>query len=176
MSNEEKKEDHKRQEGARTKAVTYGSVANDGLIGGEIKFEKNSAFLKDRIEIWDDLFAKQKVVYEGFPRNAIKITLPDGAIKEGVSFNTSPYDIAVGISKQMADKIIVAKVKYSSRVATLDEGLLNPEAEEGVAEGDQWFFWDVKRPLEGDCEMKLLKFDDAEGKETFWHSSAHVLG
>ena len=30
-------------------------------------------------------------------------------------------------------------------------GLLNPEAEEGVEEADQWFFWDVNRPLEGSC-------------------------
>ena len=60
--------------------------------------------------------------------------MPDGAIKLGKSFETSPYDIAAGISKQMADKIVVAKVKYSKRVATLDEGLLNPEAEEGAEE------------------------------------------
>jgi len=102
--------------------------------------------------------------------------MPDGSVKEGVSFETSPYDIAAKISKQMADKIVVAKVKYSKRVATLDEGLLNPEAEEGIDEDDQWYFWDVTRALEGDCELFLFKFDDKEGKETFWHSSAHILG
>lgn len=102
--------------------------------------------------------------------------MPDGAVKEGVSFVTSPFTIAAGISKQFAEKIVVAKVKYSRRVATLDEGLLNPEAEEGVNEDDQWFFWDVNRVLEGDCDLKLFKFEDKEGKETFWHSSAHVLG
>jgi len=32
------------------------------------------------------------------------------------------------------------------------------------------------RKLEGDCHLKLFRFDDAEGKETFWHSSAHILG
>jgi threonyl-tRNA synthetase len=36
--------------------------------------------------------------------------------------------------------------------------------------------WDATRPLEGNCEIKLFTFDDPEGKETFWHSSAHVLG
>jgi hypothetical protein len=60
-------------------------------------------------------------------------------------------DIAKGISSQMAKKIVVAKVKYEKRIATLDEGLLNPEAEEGVSEDDQWFFWDMNRVLEGDC-------------------------
>lgn len=57
--------------------------------------------------------------------------MPDGAVKTGVSFETSPFDIAKGISSQFAEKIVVAKVKYSKRIATLDEGLLNPEAEEG---------------------------------------------
>ena len=56
----------------------------------------------------------------------IKITMPDDSVKEGVSFETSPYDIAAKISKQFADKLITAKVKYSRRVDTLDEGLLNP--------------------------------------------------
>ena len=32
------------------------------------------------------------------------------------------------------------------------------------------------RPLEGDCDLKLHKFDEPEGKEVFWHSSAHILG
>ena len=61
-------------------------------------------------------------------------------------------------------------------MSTLDEGLLNPEASEGKSEDDQWFLWDVNRKLEGDCELFLFKFEDEKGKETFWHSSAHVLG
>lgn len=36
--------------------------------------------------------------------------------------------------------------------------------------------WDLERPLEGDCNLKLLKFDDEEGKFVFWHSTAHVMG
>lgn len=54
----------------------------------------------------------------------------------------------------MAKTIIVAKVKYSGdRAASLDEGLINPEAEDGVKSEDQWYFWDVSRPLEGDCDL-----------------------
>ena len=67
-------------------------------------------------------------------------------------------------------------MRYAKRVATLDEGLLNPEAEEGKDEQDQWFYWDINRVLEGDCELFLYKFDNEEGRETFWQSSAHVLG
>lgn len=36
--------------------------------------------------------------------------------------------------------------------------------------------WDLDRPLEDDCKLELLKFDDPEATAVFWHSSAHVLG
>uniref|UniRef100_A0A914QSZ0 Threonyl/alanyl tRNA synthetase SAD domain-containing protein n=1 Tax=Panagrolaimus davidi TaxID=227884 RepID=A0A914QSZ0_9BILA len=36
--------------------------------------------------------------------------------------------------------------------------------------------WDLDRPFEGDETLKILKFDDDEGKAVFWHSSAHILG
>ena len=58
----------------------------------------------------------------------------------------------------------MAKVKYTKRVATLDEGLLNLEAEEVKDAQDQCFFWDMNRKLEGDCELVLYKFEQEEGK------------
>ena len=70
----------------------------------------------------------------------------------------------------------MAQVRYpEGRVATLDDALQNPEEEKGKV-GDGWMEYDATRPLEGNCEIKLLKFEDPKGKETFWHSSAHVLG
>lgn len=36
--------------------------------------------------------------------------------------------------------------------------------------------WDLNRPLEADCSLSIFKFDDDEGRDTFWHSSAHILG
>lgn len=36
--------------------------------------------------------------------------------------------------------------------------------------------FDMQRPLESDCTMEFLGFDDEEGRSVFWHSSAHVLG
>ena len=36
--------------------------------------------------------------------------------------------------------------------------------------------WDISRPLERSCQMELLTFASTEGKEVFWHSSAHILG
>lgn len=45
------------------------------------------------------------------PKEPIAITLPDGAVKEGVSFQTTPMDIAQSISSSLAKKVIVAKVR-----------------------------------------------------------------
>ena len=69
----------------------------------------------------------------------------------------------------------MAKVKHLNRVGTLDQGLINPDAEAGQ-QGEQFELYDSFRPFEGDVEIKLLTFDDPEGKMVFWHSSAHILG
>lgn len=36
--------------------------------------------------------------------------------------------------------------------------------------------WDMNRPLEGDCSLEIFRFDSVKGRDTFWHSSAHILG
>jgi threonyl-tRNA synthetase len=115
------------------------------------------------------------ILYIEFPRQPINIVLPDGKIKEGTSFVTTPLDVAKMLSNSLPDKVTVAKVKYSKRIATLDDGLVNPEDEEHGEEAG-WSLWDSFRPLEGDCELKLLTFEDPDGKVAFWHSSAHILG
>ena len=35
--------------------------------------------------------------------------------------------------------------------------------------------WDTSRPIDSDAHLKLLTWDDANGKSTFWHSSAHLM-
>ena len=59
------KEEHKRSEGARTKASTAGKVDQAGKIGGEWKFHKKPDYLDYRIKIWDELMAKQDQLYKG---------------------------------------------------------------------------------------------------------------
>lgn len=102
--------------------------------------------------------------------------MPDGAVHEGVSFKTTPMEIIKKISNSLAGKAVIAKVKYSNRVATLDTALVHIEEEEHTSEDADWAFWELERPLEGSASMKVLTFDDDEGKMTFWHTSAHVLG
>ena len=117
--------------------------------------------------------------YEDLPREAIKIIV-NGQEKEGVSFKTTPFDVAEMFDKKKAKGLLVAKVRYPDGVvATLDEGISTPipsEDEVAVADNDAWKWHDATRPFEGNVEVKLFYFEDSEGKETFWHSSAHVLG
>ena len=53
-------EAHKRTEGARTKAATAGKIQDSGVvkIGGDWKFQKNPAFLAERVAIWKELYEK----------------------------------------------------------------------------------------------------------------------
>lgn len=55
---------------------------------------------------------------------------------------------------------------------------MNTGPEEEAKEGEPIKFelYDLDRPLEGDCQLELLDFEDPLGKMVFWHSSAHVLG
>lgn len=46
-------------------------------------------------------------------KEPITITLPDGSVKEGTAWVTSPYDIAAGIAQGLADSAVVAKVTPS---------------------------------------------------------------
>jgi len=78
----------------------------------------------------------------------IKITFPDGAIREYAE-GISPLDIAKSISEGLARKILAASVNGKVQDAT--------------------------RPLYEDANLKLLTWADDDGKSTFWHSSAHLM-
>lgn len=45
-----------------------------------------------------------------------------------------------------------------------------------VAKVDGKELWDLDRPLERDCRVSYIPFTSPEGRNVFWHSSAHVLG
>ena len=78
----------------------------------------------------------------------INITLPDGAVRQYEKGITS-LEIAKSISEGLAKKVLAAKVNGQ--------------------------VWDATRAIDTDAQLKLLTWDDAEGKSTFWHSSAHLL-
>jgi threonyl-tRNA synthetase len=78
----------------------------------------------------------------------ISITLPDGSVREYDKGITS-MQIALSISEGLARNVLAAEV--------------NGEV------------WDASRPIEEDSSVKLLTWNDAKGKSTYWHSSAHLL-
>jgi threonyl-tRNA synthetase len=78
----------------------------------------------------------------------VKITFPDGAVRE-YEPGTTALDIAKSISEGLSKKVLAAVVNGQ--------------------------VWDATRPLYNDSTLKLLTWNEAEGKSTFWHSSAHLL-
>jgi threonyl-tRNA synthetase len=78
----------------------------------------------------------------------IKITLPDGSVRE-YQEGISSMEIAKSISEGLARKVLAAKV--------------NNEV------------WDASRPINSDATVQLLTWDDTDAKSTFWHSSAHLM-
>ncbi len=78
----------------------------------------------------------------------IKITLPDGSVRT-YEKGTSSMDVAKSISEGLARKVLAAAVN----------GQIS----------------DASRPINEDASLKLLTWDDNDGKSTFWHSSAHLM-
>jgi threonyl-tRNA synthetase len=78
----------------------------------------------------------------------IKITLPDGAVRE-YEAGVTALDVAKSISEGLARKVLAANVNGQ--------------------------VWDATRPITEDASLKLLTWDDDGGKSTFWHSSAHLM-
>ena len=78
----------------------------------------------------------------------IKITFPDGSVKE-FARGTTAYQVAESISPRLAADCLAASVNG----ATVD----------------------MTRAIEEDASVKFYKWDDAEGKHAFWHTSSHLL-
>ncbi len=78
----------------------------------------------------------------------IQITFPDGSIKEFEQGITG-MEIAKSISERLAKEVLSISVNGQVQ--------------------------DLARPIEENATIKLFKFEDNEGKHTFWHSSAHLL-
>ncbi|MBK6384151.1 MAG: threonine--tRNA ligase [Chitinophagaceae bacterium] len=78
----------------------------------------------------------------------INITLPDGAVRQ-YDKGATALEVAKSISEGLARKVLAASI--------------NGEV------------WDATRPINEDASLKLLTWNDTDGKNTFWHSSAHLM-
>ena len=78
----------------------------------------------------------------------IKVTFPDGSSREYAK-GTTAFQIAESISPRLAADVLVASVNNN--------------------------IYELNRPINSDCYIKLHKWDDNEAKHTFWHTSAHLM-
>ena len=78
----------------------------------------------------------------------VKITFPDGSVREYENGVTG-LQIAESISPALARDVVSCGI--------------NGETTE------------LNRPINSDAAIELYKFDDDQGKHTFWHTSAHLL-
>jgi len=78
----------------------------------------------------------------------IKITLPDGAVRE-YEQGVTAMDVAKSISEGLARKVLAANINGQT--------------------------WDASRSINADASLQLLTWSDLQGKSTFWHSSAHLM-
>jgi threonyl-tRNA synthetase len=90
-------------------------VAVGVKIGGDFTLQKNAPFLKDRSATFDKIKARRDEEFKAAVPEPISVTLPDGKVFEGTAWATTPMDVALSISKGLAQNSLVAKVMYSSR-------------------------------------------------------------
>ena len=78
----------------------------------------------------------------------INITFPDGSVRQ-YEKGTTGLQIAESISSRLAQDVIAVGVNDQTT--------------------------EINRPITTDASIKLYKWDDAEGKHAFWHTSAHLM-
>lgn len=78
----------------------------------------------------------------------IKIKFSDGSIKE-YPVGITGEELAKSISNRLADEAVAIKINGTVK--------------------------ELYTPITEDAEIKILTFDDEEGKEVYWHSSSHLM-
>jgi threonyl-tRNA synthetase len=78
----------------------------------------------------------------------IKITFPDGSVKE-FDKGITAFEVAKSISNRLADEALVSKINGEIR--------------------------DLSTPLKNDVTLQIFTFDNPEGKHTYWHSTSHLM-
>jgi threonyl-tRNA synthetase len=111
-------------------------------------------FIKERNAFFDQLKKEydQELASRDKPPITIEFIAETGQQSQldGKAWETTPGHLLKHVPKDRAGQIVIAKVDNE--------------------------LWDLDRPLEKDSKVSYLTFTDSEGKNVFWHSSAHVLG
>lgn len=117
---------------------------------------KREPYYHKRVELFEQYHQREvdRVSEAKQAATPVQITLPDGAVQQGIAGVTTPMDVAKTLPKSVVKKAVVAKVKAQS-------------ASDAIT-------WDLLRPLETDCSLELCTFDDKTGKDVSYHTAAAV--
>ena len=118
-------------------------------------------FILKRNELFDDLKRKRDAEILEKEHPVIDVVLDLGLDKEGrprvampvaaKAWESTPGSFLRHVDKDISSDVVIAKVNGK-------------------------VLWDLDRPLEYGCRVSYLPFSSSEGRNVFWHSSAHVLG
>uniref|UniRef100_A0A668AGT0 threonine--tRNA ligase n=1 Tax=Myripristis murdjan TaxID=586833 RepID=A0A668AGT0_9TELE len=110
------------------------------------------AYIAGRLSLYEQLKKESDALQarRAAENKPITVELPDGCKVEGTAWVTTPYQLACGISQGLADNAVISRVSGE--------------------------LWDLDRPLEQDCSLEILRFDNDDAQAVYWHSSAHILG
>ena len=118
-------------------------------------------FIIRRNELFEELMQRQKAELLTKEHSLINVVIDLGLDRGGTpkplmpvaakAWESTPGSFLRHVDKDVSTDVVIAKV-----------------------DGKQ--LWDLDRPLEYDCKLSYLPFTSSEGRNVFWHSSAHVLG
>ena len=118
-------------------------------------------YIIQRNQLFDELKKKsvQDILHREHPE--INVMLDLGVDKNGTprplmpvlakAWESTPGSFLKHVDKDISTDVVIAKV-------------------------DDRELWDLDRPLEYACRVRYVPFSSVEGRNVFWHSSAHVLG
>ena len=118
-------------------------------------------FIVERNRLFDELKQQRDCEILAREKPTINIVLDLGVGKDGRprptmpvaarAWESTPGSFLRHVDKDVSADVVIAKVNGKE-------------------------LWDLDRPLEYECRVSYLPFSSAEGRNVFWHSSAHVLG
>lgn len=118
-------------------------------------------FIVRRNELFEELMQRQKADLLAKEHSPINVVIKLGLDRDGMPRPSMP---------------VAAKAWESTPGSFLKHVDRDVSTDVVIAKVDGKVLWDLDRPLEYGCEVSYLPFTSAEGRNVFWHSSAHVLG
>lgn len=112
-------------------------------------------FIIERNNLFEELWQQhlEETKNRAHPEINVTLDLGNGATSSvpAKAYETTPAQLLKNVPKELSATVVLAKI-------------------------DKKELWDLNRPLEGDCTVSYVPFDNPEGREVFWHSSAHCMG